>query len=325
MSVSGTIMEFFSIAIAGIAFPGFNYHVTPGLYPIGHPTDESPILVTANYFVTYKRVISSLEDQNITAWLLVIDTEGINVWCSAAGGRFNAEKILEQIDESDLTEAVNHKNLILPQLTASGVDHNTLKKAGWEVKFGPVEIHNFGEFLKKDQIKTPQMALVDFSLKKRLENSFSHNFFISLVLIPLILGLAILAQPLFFFRPWVDWLVPNSIFLLIYIWVFGFLYGIFYNRLPFNSGFLKGIFLTIILVPLCTVMFFLQNVSNSIIGFCTLIIYSLSISTDFDGFTPYWGTDFYLKDMILLAGTVLIVLCVVIFLPFTLEIFATGG
>jgi CO dehydrogenase/acetyl-CoA synthase gamma subunit (corrinoid Fe-S protein) len=54
MSVSGTIMEFFSIAIAGIAFPGFNYHVTPGLYPIGHPTDESPILVTANSDFGYR-------------------------------------------------------------------------------------------------------------------------------------------------------------------------------------------------------------------------------------------------------------------------------
>ncbi len=103
MSILETIKEGFSIVIAGIAFPGLNLNVKPGLYPIGPTTEDSPVLVTSNYFVTYKRVVSSLERQDIAAWLLVVDTEGVNVWCSAVGGHFTAEKILAQIGDTDLS------------------------------------------------------------------------------------------------------------------------------------------------------------------------------------------------------------------------------
>ncbi|UCE14465.1 MAG: hypothetical protein JSV04_04625, partial [Candidatus Heimdallarchaeota archaeon] len=139
-----SIKEFFSIAIAGLAFPGLNLTVKPGLYSIGNPDEKSPVLVSANYFVTYKRVTSSLEKQNITAWLLVVDTEGVNVWCSSAGGHFTAEKVLDQIEDTDLSEVVNHKQLILPQLSGSGVNHLILKNAKWKVKFGPINIDDLG-------------------------------------------------------------------------------------------------------------------------------------------------------------------------------------
>ena len=81
MSLLSVIKEFLSIAIAGIAFPGFNLNVKPGLYPVGHPDEDSPVLVTSNYFVTQKRVVNSLQRQKIDTWLLIVNTEGVNVWC----------------------------------------------------------------------------------------------------------------------------------------------------------------------------------------------------------------------------------------------------
>ena len=222
MDILDGVKEIFSIAIAGIAFPGLNLSVKPGLYPIGHPNEESLILVTSNYFVTQKRVVSSLKRQKINAWLLVVNTDGVNVWCSAAGEHFTAEKILALIDESDLSEAVNHRQLILPQLSAAGVDHSVLKNADWEVKFGPIEIDDLGEYIRNNKTKTTKMSRVEFSLLKRVENTISHNVFISLILIPLVLGVAILAQPLgFLLQPWSKWLQVNIIFLLFYIWFFG--------------------------------------------------------------------------------------------------------
>ncbi|MFX1282807.1 MAG: hypothetical protein ACFFB5_04095 [Promethearchaeota archaeon] len=317
MSMLDVLKELFSIVIAGIAFPGFNLNVKPGLYPIGNPTEESPVLVTSNYFVTYKRIVSSLEKQNINSWLLVVDTEGVNVWCSAVGGNFTAEKILEQIEDTDLSEAINHRQLILPQLSAAGVDHIVLKKAEWEAKFGPVYINDLSEYLQNDQIKSAKISQVEFNLKRRLENSISHNVFISLILLPLVLGIAILAQPLgFLLQPWAWWLQRNVVFLLLYIWFFGCLIGVLYPVVPFNSGFFKGIILSIVLVPLSTGLFFTSSTMDFAIGFGTLLLYGLIISTDFDGFTPFWGTDFIIKDYILLTGAALVIILGLIVTPF---------
>jgi hypothetical protein len=313
MDLSSALKELFSILIAGLAFPGFNLHIKPGLYPVGNPTEEAPILVTSNYYVTYKRVITSLKKQSIKAWILVVDTKGVNVWCSAAGGNFTAEKVISQIDDCNLSESVNHKNLILPQLSAAGIDHLILKKAGWEAKFGPIDINDLGEYQLNEYQKTPKMSQIVFPIQKRIEYSISHNCFISLILLPLILLVDILAHPIAFLRPWADWLVPNMIFLLIYIWIFGFLYGILYPIIPFKSGFLKGLIISIVFVPVSAFLFFSDSTLDLFMGVSTLLFYNAAISTDFDGFTPLSGIDLFEKDLILLTiFSVIIVLSLII-------------
>jgi hypothetical protein len=317
MGILDVFKEIFSIAIAGIAFPGLNLSIKPGLYPIGYPDEDSLILVTSNYFITQKRVVTSLERQEIDAWLLVVDTDGVNVWCSAAGGHFTAEKILAQIDDSDLSEAVSHRQLILPQLSAAGVDHLVLKKADWETKFGPVDIDDLGEYILNNHLKTSRMSKVEFHLRKRVEYSISHNVFISLILLPLVLGIAILAQPLgFLLQPWSEWLQKNMIFLLFYIWLFGFLMGILHPIVPFNSGFFKGTIISVFLVPICTFLVFNSSTLDFMMAFGTLLLYGMIVGTDFDGFTPFWGTDFIIKDYILLAGVTVLIILGLIITPF---------
>jgi hypothetical protein len=314
MDIIGTLKEFISTIIAGVAFPGFNFHVRPGLYPIGTPSKEAPILVTSNYFVTYKRVLSSLKRQSLKVWLLVIDTGGVNVWCSAAGGNFTAEKILSHIQEVDLSESVSHKNLIAPQLSAAGVDHTIIAKAGWKMKFGPVDIDDLGNYITNNSQKTARTSQITFSVAKRLENTLSHSSFISLILLPLILLVDILAHPIGFLMPWAEWLVSNFVFLLFYIWVFGLIYGVIYPKIPFNSGFLKGLIVSIVIVPLCGFVFFNHSELDFVISVGTILLYSTVISTDFDGFTPLYGMDFFEKDLVLLTlSSILIILGLVIF------------
>jgi len=319
MSLLNVIKEIFSIAIAGIAFPGLNLSVKSGLYPIGHPDEKSLVVVTSNYYITHRRVVNSLKRQKIDAWLLIVDTDGVNVWCSSAGGHFTAERVLTQIEESDLLEAVNHHQLILPQLSAAGVDHLILEKADWDVKFGPIEIDDLGDYIRNNQTKTANMSRVGFDLRKRIENTVSHNVFISLILIPLVLGITIIAQPLgFLLQPWSEWLQANVIFLLFYIWFFGFLFGVLYPKIPSNSGFLKGTLLSSILSLLCSLVFFNNSSLDFILGFGTLLLYGITIGTDFDGFTPFWGTDFIIKDLILLGGAANIIVLGLIVIPFSI-------
>lgn len=315
MELLNTLKELISISIAGLAFPGFNFHVKPGLYPIGNPSKEAPILITSNYFVTFKRVIASLKKQAIIAWLLVVDTKGVNVWCSAAGRNFTAERVISQITKSNLSKSVSHSRLILPQLSAAGIDHVKLKQEGWDAKFGPIDIKDIGEYLSNNCKKNPTISQVRFPVQKRIENAISHNVFITLILLPLILLVNILANPIGFLRPWSEWLLPNAMFLFVYIWVFGLLYSILYSRIPFKSGFLKGLLISIPFVPICVFIFFTETTLDFILGIGTLFLYSTVISTDFDGYTPIVGMDFFEKDLILLALSSVIIVLIVIIAP----------
>jgi hypothetical protein len=63
-----------------------HYMVDPGLYALGRPDEKSPVLVTANYKMSFDRLRRALPGRN--AWILVLDTKGINVWCAAGKGTF---------------------------------------------------------------------------------------------------------------------------------------------------------------------------------------------------------------------------------------------
>ena len=96
-----------------------NYAVDPGLYALGEPDSSSPVLVTANYKLSFDRLRQALPNRQ--AWILVLDTKGINVWCAAGKGTFGTGELVERIRASSLEQVVNHRDLILPQLAAPGV------------------------------------------------------------------------------------------------------------------------------------------------------------------------------------------------------------
>jgi hypothetical protein len=144
------------------------YQVSPGLYALGNPTGESPVLVTANYKLSFNAVRSYL--QNINAWILVIDTCGINVWCAAGKGSFCTKSIVKQIEASDLLSKVSHRIIILPQLGASGVSAQKLfKESGFKVKYGPVRASDIPLYLENNYTATFEMRTVQFSIVDRIK------------------------------------------------------------------------------------------------------------------------------------------------------------
>jgi hypothetical protein len=144
------------------------YSITPGLYTLGNPDQNSPVLVTANYRLSLNDLRTSLGDKN--AWILIIDTKGINVWCAAGKGTFCTNEIVKQLSACDLTSKVAHRTLILPQLGASGVSAAKLQKAsGFSVKFGPVRASDLPEYLDNNCIASPEMRRVRFSIVDRAQ------------------------------------------------------------------------------------------------------------------------------------------------------------
>ena len=102
------------------------YRVIPGLYTLGAPGPDAPVLVTANYKLSFDHVRRALAGMN--AWLLVLDTKGINVWCAAGKGTFGTDELVRKINECRLHERVTHRRIILPQLGAPGVAAHEVRK-----------------------------------------------------------------------------------------------------------------------------------------------------------------------------------------------------
>ncbi len=144
------------------------YSVKPGLYAVGTPTEDSPVLVSANYKLSFDALRSQLT--GIDAWILVLDTKGINVWCAAGKGSFGTHEIVKRVRAVGLERLVRHRLLILPQLGAPGVSaHGVHAMCGFRVLYGPVRAADLPEYLSNGRKKRPAMKKMVFPLTERLK------------------------------------------------------------------------------------------------------------------------------------------------------------
>jgi acetyl-CoA decarbonylase/synthase complex subunit gamma len=143
------------------------YAVEPGLYAIGDPTPESPVFVSANYKLSFDHLRRGLA--GVDGWILVLDTRGVNVWCAAGKGTFGTAELVTRIRETRLDEIVTHRELIVPQLGATGVAAHLVRQAsGFRVVYGPVRAGDIAAFLAAGKRATPEMRRVRFDLADRL-------------------------------------------------------------------------------------------------------------------------------------------------------------
>lgn len=143
------------------------YSVPSRLYGVGSPSAESPVFVTANYKMSFDHLRAALDGRD--GWILVLDTNGINVWCAAGKGTFGTEGLVARIAATRLPELVSHRTLILPQLGAPGVAaHDVARRSGFRVTYGPVRAADLPAFLSAAMEATPQMRRVTFGLTQRL-------------------------------------------------------------------------------------------------------------------------------------------------------------
>lgn len=142
------------------------YRIAPGLYCIGTPGKDSPVLVTANYKLSFD--ILRRELISVDAWILVLDTRGINVWCAAGKGTFSTAEVVRCVRNAGLDRLVSHRRLVLPQLAATGVAARRVKKdCGFEVIWGPVRAKDLNRFLAVGRDADSGMRQVTFSLWER--------------------------------------------------------------------------------------------------------------------------------------------------------------
>jgi NAD-dependent dihydropyrimidine dehydrogenase PreA subunit len=151
-----------------------------GLVKLGNPGRDAPVFLTGNFRLTVERVRRALE--GVDAYLLVANSRGVNVWCAATGGHLTNHDVLSVLKTSGIEDLVDHRQVILPQLAATGIEGKIVhKKTGWKVVWGPVYATSIPRFLRGGREKTAAMRTVRFPWPQRLEMAVAWAFPISLL------------------------------------------------------------------------------------------------------------------------------------------------
>jgi hypothetical protein len=144
------------------------YAVAPGLYAAGSPDGDSNVFVSANFKLSFDHLRRALHGMN--AWILVLDTKGINVWCAAGKGTFGTAELISRIKIHALLNIVNHRSIIVPQLGAVGVSaHEVKNKSGFRVIYGPVRAEDIPAFVSSGFKASADMRSVKFPFKERIK------------------------------------------------------------------------------------------------------------------------------------------------------------
>jgi hypothetical protein len=285
---------------ARLSISRMNYKVAPGLYCVGDPHPNSPVLVTANYKLTFDVLRRELVGLNV--WILVVDTRGINVWCAAGKKTFSTQEVIQRIKLSSLDRVVVHRKMILPQLSATGVSAQQVKKGGgFEVVWGPIRAVDIKSFLEGGMKADTDMRRVTFSFPERV------------ILIPVELSI-VLKQML--------WLIVFTFLLSGIGWDIFSIKAAWLRGLTFFTAGVAGILSGAVLVPaflpwIPTRIFALKGAITGLITgtcviwvfreqadgwgalgllFCTVVISSY-LAMNFTGSTPYTSMSGVEKEM----------------------------
>ncbi|MGC1403442.1 MAG: mercury methylation corrinoid protein HgcA [Thermodesulfobacteriota bacterium] len=219
-----------------------NYKVSPGLYAIGRPDLNSVVLITANYKLSFDTLRKELRGLN--AWLLVLDTRSVNVWCAAGKKNFSSEEVIHQAKRNNLEKIVSHRKLILPQLAATGVSALKVKKGcGFEVIWGPIRAKDIKPFLAAGFKAEKSMRQVTFKMSERLVLTpveISQTLKVLIWLVPLIFLLSGFGPAVFSVSGLLHRGVPAALAVVLGVISGALLTPAFLPWIPFRAFSLKG-------------------------------------------------------------------------------------
>ncbi|MEN8210218.1 MAG: acetyl-CoA decarbonylase/synthase complex subunit gamma [Thermodesulfobacteriota bacterium] len=122
--------------------------VTEGIFEIGNPDENSPVLVTTNFALTYFIVSGEVEASKVPAWLLIKDSEGLSVLTAWAAGKFGGDDVGMFVKKCGIMDKVKHTELIIPGYAAAIAGDIEEELPGWTITVGPREAAHLAAFLK---------------------------------------------------------------------------------------------------------------------------------------------------------------------------------
>jgi len=122
--------------------------VTEGIYEIGNPDENSPVLITTNFSLTYFIVSGEVEGSRVPSWLLIMDTEGLSVMTAWAAGKFSGDLVGSFVKKCGIADKISHKKIIIPGYAAAISGDMEEELPGWEILIGPRDASLIPKFLK---------------------------------------------------------------------------------------------------------------------------------------------------------------------------------
>jgi hypothetical protein len=278
------------------------YAITPGLYAVGEPNKDSDVFVSANYKLSFDVLRRGLKGLN--AWILVLDTKSINVWCAAGKGTFGTDELVRRIAEAHLGTVVSHRRIIVPQLGAVGVSASAVqKRAGFRVYFGPVDARDIRAYVQAGYKKTKEMSTAEFSMLDRLVltpmeiNPITKKYPWFAAVILLLFGL----QPsgILFEKAWAGG-APFLLLGLVSILAGAFITPVLLPFVPCRSFAIKGWLVGMLLVLLAVQVFGLVDKHNTIMLAGAYLFFptaSSYIALQFTGSTTFTGMSGVKKEL----------------------------
>jgi hypothetical protein len=278
------------------------YSVSSGLYAVGDPDEGSDVLVTANYKLSFDMLRREL--RGINAWILVMDTRGINVWCAAGKGTFGTYELIKLILDMRLDTVVKHRRIILPQLSAPGVNARQVKqKTGFRVFFGPVYARDIPAYIRDNYDATKEMRTVKFTMFDRLVltpmelNPVLKKFPVYALIIFMISGL----QPagILFKEAWYGGL-PFLLLGLLSVIAGAFITPVLLPFVPFRSFAVKGWIVGMLTVFLSLQFLNIISQTSALLIFFIYLFFPIAssyIALQFTGSTTYTGISGVKKEL----------------------------
>jgi NAD-dependent dihydropyrimidine dehydrogenase PreA subunit len=215
-----------------------------------------------------------LNGHRISAWLIVVESKGVNVWCAAGAGEFDTRAVVAAVKTSMVEEKVNHRKLILPPLAAPGVVLNEVKKkTAFRPIWGPVRMEDTPTFIENDYELHEPMRRVTYNLKERLDTALGSVFTFYLIA-------AIIT---YFLSP----------FLMIRYLIFGAITFLFFfsfcEYIPGNTGIKKVLVIETILGAALVAMLILkaQFADKASAPIIISMIMTFVYGGEMGGFTPH--------------------------------------
>ena len=120
--------------------------MNPGLYRVGTPGKDAPVLVTVNFSLTFFTLQGYVESSRVPCFMLIIDTEGLSVLTAVAAGKFSETLVRDSLKKFNVENEVSHKTLIIPGYAAP-LSGRIEEATGWKVMVGPSDAAEIGEYL----------------------------------------------------------------------------------------------------------------------------------------------------------------------------------
>ena len=122
--------------------------VEPKVYKIGEPDENSPVMFTTNFSLTYYTVESDVEASRVPSYILVVDTEGTSVLTAYSGDKLNEKTVADAMTKHDVAKLVKHRKLIIHGYVAE-MSGKLEEATNWEVMVGPRECSMLPKYLQE--------------------------------------------------------------------------------------------------------------------------------------------------------------------------------